>query len=261
MRSVIVLLSLASVGLAQSPPRFLWTAGDVHTFAVEHDTTVAETTAGVTNTTTTKLRLTRTWTVQSVDAAGTATLAMAITQFRSEMIRPVPGEKDRWVDETTVIDSATPEGAKQVGAYVGKTILTCKVDARGRVSEIQSTTGDTRLAIELPFRFECPETDVKEWTRPLTITLAPPVGTGEKHEAVQSMKFTAAGIDVATALKTPPTDPAELQPLLPFLWEGTVVFQDGRYHGAKLAIKKEIPNHQGKGTKFEFASRFEETRK
>ena len=67
-------------------------------------------------------------------------------------------------------------------------------------------------------------------------------------------------IGLATSLKAPPTDPAELQPLVSWLWTGDV-FHDtttGRYYGAKLTAKKEIPLHQGDGTKFAYTSEYTE---
>jgi hypothetical protein len=47
---------------------------------------------------------------------------------------------------------------------------------------------------------------------------------------------------------------------LPLLWEGDVYFHKdtGRYSGARLAVKKEVANHQGEGTKFVYESQLTE---
>jgi len=44
------------------------------------------------------------------------------------------------------------------------------------------------------------------------------------------------------------------------LWEGNLFFdtKSGRYHGAKLTVKKEVTDHQGSGTKFTYASEYTE---
>ena len=93
----------------------------------------------------------------------------------------------------------------------------------------------------------------------------PPLGTGEKFEATQKatfrgMKDDFAILGVVTALKTPVDDAALMPAIAPMLWEGDVYInaKTGQYHGAKLAIKKEIANHQGEGTKFRYTSDYTE---
>ncbi|MCZ2344486.1 MAG: hypothetical protein LC104_22235, partial [Bacteroidales bacterium] len=103
------------------------------------------------------------------------------------------------------------------------------------------------------------------WDRPFTITLDPPLGTGEKYEATQTFTYKSLNqgfvvIDIATALKSPPTDPAEWPALAPLLWEGQAFFQPetGRYAGAQLKTRREVPNYQGAGTKFVYTSEYTE---
>jgi hypothetical protein len=253
---------------AADAPRFTWKAGDAHTFDVIHHTTILETASAVANgpiVTTklqTKLTLRRTWTVTAVDANGNAALALAITSFRNETTRGGPDGSG----ETTIIDSASPEGAQHVAQHLNKTILTATVDARGRVSEVKTDNAASaaRLKAELPFRIEWPETAAAKWSRDFAITLDPPAGTGEAFDAVQIHEATdmPGQYRITTSLKKPPTDAAELQPLLPFLWEGTITIdpQSRQYQGCKLAVQKTIEGHQGKGTKFKFESAWEETR-
>lgn len=260
LRLIAVLLSVTSAS-AQSV-RFEWKAGEDHKFAVKHDTTITETLPGkAASVTSTKLTLAKTWSVTAVDADGTATMSLAITALRQEIART--GE------ETIVLDSATPDGAQATAAYLNKPILTAKIDPRGRVSDVTATVGDAaaRLQAELPFRVELPAElkDDTKWERAFTIKLDPPVGTGETHEASQSFAVekrdgARTTIKLGTSLKSPPKEVAELQPLLPWLWEGTVTLEGSRYAGAKLSVNREYANHQGAGSKFAFASAFEETR-
>ena len=150
--------------------------------------------------------------------------------------------------------------------YLNKPILTCTVDARGRVSDVKATAPDaaSRLQAELPFRLELPEAAVaadSKWERPFAIKLDPPAGTGERSTPFRAWLWKRSRrrgttFKVSTSLKTVPKEVAELQPLLPWLWEGSVTFDPRakRYLGAKLAVAREYPNHAGAGSKFSFSS-------
>ncbi len=261
---------------AQAPPRFQWKPGQALTYSVQQTTTVTETTIDdgtnkpVTASTATKLALTRRWEVKAVDPDGTATLELAITAMRQEIVRPGPPDKDgQPTADRTVIDSATAEGRQQTAAFLNKPILTARVDARGRLVEAKAANGPTdRLQAELPFRLTLPEQMPQVggvWDRAFAIQLDPPLGTGEKYDATQTytLKGESQGhlvVGVRTALKAAPKDPAELPALVPLLWEGDVYFhkETGRYSGARLSVKKEVPNHQGEGTKFVYESQLTE---
>lgn len=267
--AVLGLVVLAAPAVGQTPLRFRWQPGQTHTYAVRQTTTVTETApppAGgkpVTAVTTVKLTLTRKWAVAAVDAAGTATLDMSILALRQEIVRG---------SETLVKDSAVPADAAEMGDYLRKPILAAKVDPLGRVLEAKGPAGEqaaARLQTELPFRVVLPEAAVAvngTWERPFAVRLDPPAGTGESHDAVQTFTLKAAAdgravIGVATELRKAPTAAADLQPLLPWLWAGevTVEPQTGVYAGAKLAVKRELPNHAGAGSRFAFESEYVET--
>lgn len=269
--SMICLLAF-SVHASAEPPRFAWAVGDVHAFQVEQ-TTLVEETAGDrgTSATTTKLTLKKTWSVTAVEQGGAATLVLKIEAYRQELTRPVPGRDGKLDDETIIIDSATPEGAQAVADYLNKPILTAKVDARGRVLEVTNAVGDAgRLKAELPFRIELPESDLKvgdSWERGFAIVLEPPHGTGERHDAVQtctlkSLEAGKAKYALETTLKSPPRPLADLQPLLPWLWKGTVTIDTatGRFDGADLGIEHVAENHAGPGTRFLFKCSLRERR-
>ena len=257
--------------------QFLFKAGDVLTYSVKQTTRVSETAYDEaakelrTGDTATQLSVTRTWTVKDVDAAGVATLDMAITAMRTEIARPGPADKDgKPTVDQIVIDSATDEGKQQTAAYLNKPIVTVKLDKLGNLVSATAVSGTAdRLSAELPFRIALPAQAMAPgltWDRPFTITLAPPLGTGEKHDAVQT--YTNKGVTdgvltvgLTTALKAVPADTAQLPPLVPLLWEGEALFDTkaGRFIGSKLAVKRDVPNHQGAGTRFVFESAFTET--
>lgn len=277
LRTLLAVLILGIPASAAEPLRFKWKAGEQHAYSVSHSTTINETAplveGGAPETTTrvTKLTLAKRWDVKDVDAAGNATLALTITAMKQEIVRSVIDKSGKLANETIVMDSASPDGAKEMAAFLNKPILTAKVDARGGVTEAKSANGDSaanRLQAELPFRVLLPEAAVEpnaKWERAFAVKLDPPLGTGESYDAKQSCTLRAlkdgyAIVGIVTEFKNPPAAAADLQPLLPWLWEGDVFVQveTGRYAGAKLTAKKSIANHQGAGTKFVFESEYTE---
>jgi hypothetical protein len=271
MRTLLILAAVAAVGSAQTPLQFTWKNGEKQSFAVRHATTVTETLRDektgkpTASTRSTVVLLTKEWTVSAVDAAGAGTLELRILAMKQDHTAP---------DGTiTTIDSANAEDAKQLAGVLNAVVLTAKVDARGQVLEAKAAdpTGEERLKTDLPFRTILPATAVQanaEWERPFAVTLDPPLGTGEKHDLMAKYTFRGvregvAVLGLATSLKNPPKSAAEMQPLLGWLWQGDLFVdtRTGRYAGAKLQAAKELPNHAGDGTKFEFRSEYTEAAK
>ena len=69
-----------------------------------------------------------------------------------------------------------------------------------------------------------------------------------------------AVLGLATTLKAPPKDPAEMVGLVPLLWEGEVYVHraTGRYAGARLTVKQEVTGHAGPGSKFTYETGYTE---
>jgi hypothetical protein len=197
-----------------------------------------------------------------VDAGGVATLEMTITEMKNVFRR---------TDGTTLErDSANPEHAKEMAAYLNVPVVVVRVDPRGQIVEVKETKAGSaeRLNAELPFRMTLPDAAPaigQSWERGFTLKLDPPHGTGERYEFLQ--KFTSAALtdglmsaSVETTLKSPPKALAERVPLVPMLWAGNVYFNTraGKYQAARLKVKAELPDYQGEGTKFEFESVYNE---
>jgi hypothetical protein len=278
-RGWVLLLLAAGPAAAQEPAeplRFRWQPRQVLTYTAEHVTRVAEVTLDdetgkpVTDARVTKLRTTRRWEVKGVDPAGVATLELTVPAVRQEIVRPGPADKDgNPTLDRTVIDSATDEGRQLLGGTLNKPVVTVKVDSQGRLIEATAAAGTAdRWQAELPFRLTLPDAAPVvggTWDRAFPITTPPPLGTGEKYDATQTYTFKGvkdgyAVVGVATALKNPPKDPAELPPLVGLLWEGEVYFQPqtGRYAGCRLTVKREVVNHQGEGTKYVYQGEYTE---
>jgi hypothetical protein len=248
--------------------RFNWQVNQTHTYKLSQQTVVRETVLDdktekpITTTAQTNLTLVRKWTVKAVDAAGVATLELTITQMKNEFRRPD--------GSSLVLDSANPEHAKEMAAYLNVPVVTIRVDSLGRLVEVKEAKAGSaaRLTAELPFRLVLPEsgpTAGQTWDRPFTLKLDPPLGTGETHEFAQKYTCTAIRdglliLGVETSLKAPPKALAERVPLVPMLWTGEVFFNvaAGKYHAARLRVKAELPNFQGEGTRFEYESVYNE---
>lgn len=269
----VALLAFALIAPAQpdTPPlRFKWTANQSHTYKVAQQSTVRETTLDpktekpVVAETRTNLTLVKKWVVKAVDDKGVATLELSITEMKIEFRRP---------DGTSeMVDSANPEQAKAMAAFLNVAFVVVRVDSQGRIVEVKramATAGsEARLRAELPFRMTLPDATpaaTQTWDRTFTMKLDPPFGTGESYDFTQ--KYTSNGVKdglltatVETTLKAPPKALAERVPLVPMLWTGEVYFNAvaGKYHAARLKVKAELPNYQGEGTKFEYESVYSE---
>ena len=245
-----------------TPAKMAWQAGQVYSYKIEHTTEATDSVGESKSETKSVMRAVRDWKCSTVDAAGVATLEMSLSSMYQE--RTTPG------GETLVFDSANPEKGTPalrdaMKKYLNTTLAVIRVDATGKVVEVKSsTTHASSYENELPFLVLLPAAGLeigKGWDRAFAITLAPPLGTGEKYDAVQSYacKSIAGGkaiLTLTTALKTAPKAPADAIPLWQMMPEGEVVFDvvAGRLHSAKLGISKELKGHQGEGSACKFTS-------
>ncbi len=267
--------SFAVPAIAQPPaapapavPQFKWESGKVLTYRVVQKTLVTETVLDektekpVTTSSGTDLTLVRKWTVKDVDKQGVATLEMSIGEMKQEFRQPN--------GMTVVVDSAKPEDAKNMAAFLNKPIVTVRMDQQGKLIDAKAAQGGAaaRLQAELPFRLVLPNAAPEAgqtWDRVFAMKLDPPNGTGESYDFTQ--KYTSKGakdgyliVGVETSLKAPPKATSEQVPLVPMLWTGDVYFNTvaGKYHAARLTAKAELANHQGEGTKFVYESNYAE---
>ena len=271
--AVATTLLLVSFASAEEAPklRFVWAKDASTSYQVLQTTTVQETILDeqtkkpVDIITVTKMTIGKKWHVKSVETEGSAVLEMITTALKQEITQTAGAAKP----EFRLLDSANAEDAKAM-PFLNKPIFTLMVDPLGRISDVKSDTpaAADRLQADLPFKLHLPDAAPVAngaWERAFELKLPPPLGTGEKFDAVQKYTFRGMNKDfaiiaVTTALKTPTEDAALLPAIAPMLWEGDVFFnaKTGQYHGAKLTIKKEIANHQGEGTKFRYTSEYTE---
>jgi hypothetical protein len=260
-RTLVTLLAVVVLASCASAQGLKWQPGQVLLYRVEHTTFASDARGDTKNETKSVLKLVRRWQATAVDAAGVATLQMSLTSMMQERTTPA-GEVLRF-------DSAHPEQStpqlKAMAGFLNKPLATLRVDGLGKVVAVTQSVADASgYENELPFLAVLPGGALKPgqaWERSYKITLAPPLGTGEKYDAVQ--RFTCKAVEgglarvaLTTELKAPPKVPADAVPLWQMLPQGEVVFDltAGRLHSAKLAINRELKGHQGEGSETKFRS-------
>lgn len=252
----------ATTSAQTSPFRFQWKKGPL-TYRSEHVTQVAETIGTNKVATQSTLNLLKRWHVMEVDDQGVASMQLSLAAMRNEQKRP---NGDVLLFDSAQLDKSTPELREAMGKYVGQTLAVVRVDAIGRVVEVKQGAAH-RYESEPPFvvifPLQTPQVG-QAWNRPFQVILEPPLGTGEKYDAVQRYHFTKiaqglATIAISTQLKNQPEGP-ERVPLLQKQPEGEVVFDfnNGRLQSVRLTIAKEIKGHQGVDSTYQFSSVFTE---
>lgn len=212
-----------------------------------------------------KLALSKRWDVVSVDGQGVATLHLTVPAIRMEIIA---GDSDPIIYDSTRPTESDADLAKEMTKFVNGVLAEIRVDARGQLVEVKSSSFGpaSRMEADLPFKVIWPETmPTGPWDRSFQIKLEPPHGAGESYDAIQ--KYTPKGqaesiatIGVTTELKEQPTVDEQI-PLLPMLVEGEVFFDvaNGRYQGAKLRVSKKLSAHRGEGSQYHYESSYVES--
>jgi hypothetical protein len=264
MAFFLVLVATTTASAQTADWRFRWQKGQVLNYRVEHTTDVAEVLAGGKSETRSHVTLTKRWQVLEVDGQGTATVQMSITAMRNEQTRP-SGEV--LVFDSREPDKSTPALREQMEKFINQPLAVLRVDAFGKVLEVSKGPAN-RYESELPFGLTLPAAPVapgQSWDRSFTVTLDPPLGTGEKYPA--SQKYTCSKVadglatfTLVTALLKVPENKMENLPLLQKQPQGEVTFdvQHGRLQGVRLVIDRQILEHQGAGSSYRFQSTYTE---
>ncbi|MFO0845214.1 MAG: hypothetical protein U0797_22995 [Gemmataceae bacterium] len=263
LASLVGLTVVSSLASAQAPVpvRLRWAPGQVLLYRVEHVTEANDLSAEAKNETKSVLRATRRWQVLHVDAAGVATLQMSIVAMYQE--RTTPGDVVKF--DSANPQASTPQLREAMSKFLDTPLATIRVDPFGRVVEVkESKSAPVSYENELPFLVLLPAAGMKPndaWQRDYKITLPPPLGTGEKTDAVQKyvckgINTDAATVAVTTDFKEAPKAALDAVPLWQLMPEGEVVFdvKNGRLHSAKLTISKELKNHQGENSSMTYKS-------
>jgi hypothetical protein len=271
MATVLVVLVMGSGASAQAAPgaplpnagagKLIWRTGQVLLYQIEHTTLAFDKREESKSETKSYLKVTKRWQAIGVDSAGVATLQMSLTSMLQELTTP-GGEVLRF--DSANVDKSTPQ-LKGMADYLNKPLAVIRVDSVGRVVEVKSSkSAASNYENELPFLALMPGAMPKvgqSWNREFKITLAPPLGTGEKYDSIQkhtckSVAGDLLTVSVSTDLKTLPKAVADVVPMWQMLPRGEVVFdlKAGRLHSAKLTIDKELKDHQGEGSQTKFQS-------
>jgi hypothetical protein len=265
---MVVVLALGTAASAQTAGwRFHWEKGQVHTYRVEHVSSVTDVADGKTNSFSSKLTTTKRWEVKDVDAQGVATVELSLLAMRHEFTRP--DGKTLFFDSADA-DKSDPQMKEQLAKYVGPVLAVLRLDGSGRIVEVKESKHSpaSRFESDLPFKLVLPAGEVTEgasWERSYKITLEPPQGTGEKYDSkqtytCQSIKDGVATVAFTTAVANPPESLADQRPLLPMQTEGEVIFdiKAGIMKSAKVRVAKELKGQQGEGSSYRLQSTYNE---
>jgi hypothetical protein len=258
-------LVLASTAAAQTVWQFRSQPGQVHRYRMEQNTVVTEAAGGDTITAKSKVSSVKCWRDLGTEQGKAGfRLELSFPALRVENTTPSR--------EILLFDSANPEKStpemRVLGQQVGKTVAVLRVDDTGKVTEVLDCRQGSPSTFESdpPFDFVLAGKAVavgQGWERAYHITLAPPLGTNEKYDAVQkymvkAVKDGKATIGVSTRILKMPGSPLDRIPLLQKLWEGEVVFDidKGLLLATRLKIDQELKGHQGEGSSYRFQSTY-----
>jgi hypothetical protein len=257
----VAVLASTTTASAQTVLRFNWQKDQVLLYRVEQTMTASETLNDGKTESKTKASLVKRWLVQSVDAAGIATLQLSLDKLRLET---TTGGGEVLLFDSADPAKSNPQLKEQLSKYVGQPIAVLRMDAQGRLIEVKKSEFGpaSRFEADLPFQLVLPATAVQPgqaWERSYKVTLEPPQGTGEKFDAVQrytykSLTDGAAIVAITTSLKTMPENALDRVPLLQLQPEGEMAFdvRSGLVRSVRLAVDKELKNHQGEGSNYRF---------
>ena len=264
---VLIVLAVAATAPAQTPPRHRWQTGQVLVYKTTHATQATDVVDDTKVETKSLVNVTKRWQVVGVDPQGVATLQLSLSALRIEQTTP---KGDVLLFDSANPDKSDPDMRKQLSQFVGPTLAVVRLDATGKLVEVkESKFGPaSRFENELPFVVVLPPAlpqANQTWERTYKITLDPPLGAGEKFNAVQHYAYKAVTADVltiglTTELKTQPEAVADRIPLLQVQPEGEIVFdmRAGHMHSATLKIDKELKGHKGDGSSYRFVSNYTE---
>ncbi|MCS7167390.1 MAG: hypothetical protein RMI91_07075 [Gemmatales bacterium] len=261
------MLMPGSLGHAQEPPRFRLRPGELLQYRVHQTTKVTQSLEGETSGIESSTELTKRWQVLEADADGSMTLQLTITEIK--LVQKLPN------GQSIIYDSAKPEQShpalrQQMEQFLGKPTVRVKIDGHGRVLDAQALVEVPvgHFAQEPPFAVVLPPEEWRpqlRWTRPYTLVLEPPLGTGEKYHAEQQLELRSlndqqAEITWLTHLKDPPTTAAEKIPLLQKITRGVAVFDLTKHRVVLVRMQAGgvVEGHDGPNSKYEFFSEYVE---
>ena len=232
-------------------------AGQTLKYRVRHTTEQSFTQGENTGKFTSELDLLREWKVTAVDKVGTATLEMSISKMQ---MKRVNNDTPPWVFDSDNLEKSTPE-MRGMTANLNKVLVTVGVDGFGQLVALKNTQAGNPFEHELPFLGVLPAEELKpglKWERPFKLTLNPPLGTGEKYDAVQrfeckSVEKGKATVTLTTQLKVKPAAAADMIPLWQMLPAGELVWDltTGQLEKGELKVKESLKTADGNVNTFE----------
>lgn len=261
LASLLAVVVLVPLARAQAP-QLKWVAGQTLLYKAEVSTVAFDQVGDNKSETKSLVRATKRWTVKDVDRTGTATLTLSLASMYQQRTTP---SGDVLVYDSAAPDKSDPHMKKALEGYLDTPLATLRIAPSGRVVEVKESRSPAHgFENELPFLAVLPAAELRagaQWQRDYKITLGPPLGTGEKYDAVHKYACKAATAEAATVsltteLKAAPKAQADAVPLWQFLPSGELTYdlKNGRLHSARLTVVRELKGHQGEGSVCRFSN-------
>ncbi|MCS7015419.1 MAG: hypothetical protein RMJ19_02835 [Gemmatales bacterium] len=256
-----------SVAQAQEPPRFRLRTGEVLQYRVQQKTRVSQSLEGESASFESVTELVKRWQVLQAEADGSMIVQLTIPEIK--LMQRLPNGQNIMYDSSKP-DESHPALRQQMEQFLGKPTVKLKLDARGQVLEAQALLAVPvgHFAQEPPFAIVLPQDAWRpqlRWTRPYTLVLEPPLGTGEKYHAEQQLELRSwndqqAEIAWLTDIKNPPATASEKIPLLQKITRGVAVFDqvNRRVTLVRIEAGGTVEGHEGPRSKYEFFSEYVE---
>ncbi len=213
-----------------------------------------------------RVRQSRQWKVVGQDGLGVTTLELTVVKMRVE--RTGPDGKTTVFDSTLPAANETPAN-QALAKTVGAPIQRLQLAANGVVKATEPLGGTKNVFADLPFQVTMPDEYVRKglaWQREFAITLAPPLGRGEAHQARQRCELTAVAgdrltVSTATELAQPPAAATAKIALAQFTPTGTVTLdlKRGLMLASEMSAAATIPGIAGEDSEYRYRSKATET--
>jgi hypothetical protein len=244
--------------------RYKFKPGEILRWEVEHRVRVRTTISGSTQTAETLSDSTKQWKVQSIDAAGNATLVHSVEHV--SMWQKSDGRQETRYDSKT--DAVPPPVYENVAKAVGVPLVELTLDPRGTVTKreervVQATPLPEHVTLPLP---ENAVAVGEEWTMPADISInLPAQQISKKIKARQLYRLESvddgiAHIHMETQVLTPVNDPIVESQLVQAKTNGSVRFDidAGRILSQQNDIDEHVAGFQGPGSNMHYVMRFTE---
>jgi len=251
-------------GTAKYELRYKFTPGEVVMTEVVHQANVRTTIQGTTQTAETRSCSTKTWKIESVDDAGSATFTHLVDNI--EMWQKASGRQE--ISYNSQTDETPPPGYEEVARSVGVPLSIVTMDPRGTIIKREiahkgAMNVSTQITMPLP---EGPIAIGESWSTPIEVEVSLQDGSFKKVQTrqrftLESVTDGIAHIAIDSQVLTPINDASIEAQLVQRMSSGWVKFNldGGRIVSQQLELDKHIVGFNGPASSMHYVTRVTET--